>query len=156
MACSSGCTNPPSTSAPKRSTGSRHSCCGRADTSADGPAGRRRIGGGADLSLPALPSQVALQECRDAIDETEQWVARPTQQLREFVSQWRWAPLVNALQALRGVSFVTAAGLVAEIGDLRRFERAWFNFQTVYRPLADAWAVYESSGLRPRLVEKGP
>ena len=29
-------------------------------------------------------------------------------------------------------------------------------FQTVYRPLADAWPVYDNSGLRPTLVEKGP
>jgi transposase len=29
--------------------------------------------------------------------------------------------VVDALQALRGVSFVTAVGLVAEIGDIRRF-----------------------------------
>jgi predicted ABC-type ATPase len=39
---------------------------------------------------------------------------------------------------------------------LRRFDRGWSNFQTVYRPLADAWAVYDNSGLRPMLVEKGP
>jgi hypothetical protein len=30
--------------------------------------------------------------------------------------------VVAALQALRGVSFVTAVGLVAEIGDIRRFD----------------------------------
>jgi len=29
--------------------------------------------------------------------------------------------VVDALQALRGVSFVTAVGLVTEIGDIRRF-----------------------------------
>ena len=29
---------------------------------------------------------------------------------------------MDALQALRGVSFVTAVGLVAEIGDIRRFD----------------------------------
>ena len=29
-------------------------------------------------------------------------------------------------------------------------------FHTVYRPLADAWADYDNSGLRPTLVEKGP
>jgi predicted ABC-type ATPase len=39
---------------------------------------------------------------------------------------------------------------------LRRFDRGWSNFQTVYRPLADAWAVYDNSGVRPTLVEKGP
>jgi predicted ABC-type ATPase len=39
---------------------------------------------------------------------------------------------------------------------LRRFDRGWINFDTVYRALADTWAVYDNSGLRPTLVEKGP
>jgi transposase len=77
----------------------------------------------ADLSFPSVAQQVTLQEYRDAIDETEGRVARLTAQLRDLVPQWRWAPLVDALQALRGVSFVTAVGLVAEVGDLRRFDR---------------------------------
>lgn len=34
---------------------------------------------------------------------------------------WRWAPVVAALQALRGVSFITALALVAELGELTRF-----------------------------------
>ena len=38
---------------------------------------------------------------------------------------------------------------------LRRFARGWKNFQTVYRPLADAWAVYDNSGANPRLLEQG-
>jgi predicted ABC-type ATPase len=37
---------------------------------------------------------------------------------------------------------------------LRRFERGWRNFERVYRPLADSWAVYDNSGPRPVLVEK--
>src|SRR5882724_10178264 len=32
---------------------------------------------------------------------------------------------------------------------LRRFTRGWHNFQTAYRPLADAWAVYDNSGPTP-------
>lgn len=32
---------------------------------------------------------------------------------------------------------------------LRRFSRSWQNFETRYRPLADAWAVYDNSS-RPR------
>ena len=32
---------------------------------------------------------------------------------------------------------------------LRRFARGWDNFQTAYRPLADAWAVYDNSGKIP-------
>jgi predicted ABC-type ATPase len=38
----------------------------------------------------------------------------------------------------------------------RRFGRGWVNFQTVYRPLADAWAVYDNSGDQPVLVERKP
>jgi predicted ABC-type ATPase len=36
---------------------------------------------------------------------------------------------------------------------LRRFARGWQNFQGAYRPLADAWAVYDNSGDAPRLLE---
>jgi predicted ABC-type ATPase len=39
---------------------------------------------------------------------------------------------------------------------LRRFERGWKNFQSHYRPLADAWAVYDNSGDTHRLLERGP
>lgn len=39
---------------------------------------------------------------------------------------------------------------------LRRFDRSWTNFETVYRALADAWTVYDNSGTEPRLVEAGP
>ena len=75
----------------------------------------------ADLSFPLAPQHIALQEYRDTIDETERRVERLTDQLRQLTPAWRWAPVVDALQALRGVSFVTAVGLVAEIGDIRRF-----------------------------------
>lgn len=75
----------------------------------------------ADLSFPLAPQHIALQEYRDTIDETERRVARLTDQLRQLTPAWRWAPVVDALQALRGVSFVTAVGLVTEVGDIRRF-----------------------------------
>lgn len=38
----------------------------------------------------------------------------------------------------------------------RRFRRSWLNFENLYKPLADAWAVYENSGAAPKLLEKGP
>jgi transposase len=62
------------------------------------------------------------QEYRDTIDETERRVARVTEQLRQLTPGWRWAPVVDDLQSLRGVSFVTAVGLVVEVGDIRRFD----------------------------------
>src|SRR3989441_6447997 len=73
-----------------------------------------------DLSFPNAAQHIALQEYRDAIDETETRIARLTEQLRQLAPTWRWAPVVAALQALRGVSFVTAVALVAELGDLTR------------------------------------
>jgi transposase len=74
-----------------------------------------------DLSSPSGAQQIALQEYRDAIGETEQRIDRLTEQLRQLAPAWRWAPVVNAFQALRGVSFITGVSLVAELGDLKRF-----------------------------------
>lgn len=37
---------------------------------------------------------------------------------------------------------------------LRRFERGWKNFLNLYRPLADAWAIYENSESTPQLLER--
>lgn len=39
---------------------------------------------------------------------------------------------------------------------LRRFSRSWQNFETRYRPLADAWAACDNSSRPPKLVESGP
>jgi len=38
----------------------------------------------------------------------------------------------------------------------RRFHRGWRNFETTYRPLADAWAVYDNSAKQFKLIEEGP
>jgi predicted ABC-type ATPase len=37
---------------------------------------------------------------------------------------------------------------------LRRFERGWANFRTLYQSLADAWAVYDNSGEAPVLIQQ--
>jgi transposase len=75
----------------------------------------------ADLSFSTAPQHITLQEYRDTIDETERRITRVTEQLRQLTPTSRWAPMVAALQALRGVSFVTAVAIVAELGDLTRF-----------------------------------
>ena len=36
---------------------------------------------------------------------------------------------------------------------LRRYVRGWKNFETAYKPLADAWRVYDNSGGKPELME---
>jgi transposase len=42
--------------------------------------------------------------------------------LRESVISWQFYPVVLALQAMRGINFTSAVGLVSELGDLSRFE----------------------------------
>jgi transposase len=56
------------------------------------------------------------------IEEAQARCDRLDLALAEAVAGWRLAPLVQALQALRGIGLVVAATLVAEIGDLSRFE----------------------------------
>jgi transposase len=51
-------------------------------------------------------------------------VSQLTERLRQLVQGWNQAPLVKALQALRGVELVTAVTLAAEVGDFRRFATA--------------------------------
>jgi predicted ABC-type ATPase len=36
----------------------------------------------------------------------------------------------------------------------RRFERSWINFQTLYKPLADAWIIFDTSGPQPVIIDK--
>jgi predicted ABC-type ATPase len=43
---------------------------------------------------------------------------------------------------------------IPEATVLRRFDRGWENFLNLYRPVADAWAIYENSESIPQLLEK--
>ena len=75
-----------------------------------------------EIKLPCAAQQIAFQEYIDAIDEAAKRVERITDQLRTLLPEWKMAPVVEALQALRGVSLITALITVAEVGDLTRFE----------------------------------
>lgn len=44
---------------------------------------------------------------------------------------------------------------VAEEVIRRRFSAGWSNFENLYKPLVDEWWLYDNSGLRPELVERG-
>ena len=43
-------------------------------------------------------------------------------ELSHHVQQWCYYPVVKALQAMRGVRLLVAAGIVAEMGDMTRFD----------------------------------
>jgi transposase len=77
----------------------------------------------ADITMAYPAQQVALQEYIDAVHEGLQRVERLTDQIRQLVPGWRLAPIVTALQAARGVSLVVAVTLLAELGDLSRFQK---------------------------------
>lgn len=68
--------------------------------------------------------QVCFEEYLGAIEETTSRLQRLDQQIRELIPQWSQAPVVQALTAHRGVSDLTSATLIAELGDLTRFDRA--------------------------------
>jgi transposase len=71
----------------------------------------------------AHPAQrLAYQEMLNAVRATVERIDRLEAALVEIVPSWTMAPVVSAFQAMRGVRFMTAATMVAEAGDLRRFD----------------------------------
>lgn len=58
------------------------------------------------------------------VAEATERVTRLTASLRELVETSSLAPTVKALQAFRGIDFLSATIIAAEVGDLRRFESA--------------------------------
>jgi transposase len=69
------------------------------------------------------PAQrLAYQEMLNAVRSTAERIDRLEAALAEIVPAWTMAPVVAAFQAMRGVGFTTATTLVAEAGDIRRFD----------------------------------
>ena len=77
-----------------------------------------------EVSLPHPAQQLTLQEYLDAIRQNESRVVRLEGMLQSNAQTWKRFEEVKRLQSLRGVSFITAVGLLAELGDLRRFKSA--------------------------------
>lgn len=75
-----------------------------------------------DIKMEHEAQQFTMQEYVDAVRSSGERVERITEQIRLLVGKWRLGPVVEALQALRGVSLVVAATVVAELGDLTRFD----------------------------------
>jgi transposase len=76
----------------------------------------------ASVKLPEPVQQIVFQEYVAAVTAAGERLARLEEALRETVAGWRLYPVVQALQTLRGVQLVIAATLVAEIGDIGRFD----------------------------------
>ncbi|MCA1444819.1 IS110 family transposase [Ensifer sp. IC4062] len=75
----------------------------------------------AELTFAFPHQQFVFEEYKRRIHDLEACCERLEDVLAEAVSGWTLAPIVEALQALRGVKLIAAVTLVAEIGDLHRF-----------------------------------
>ena len=66
--------------------------------------------------------QIVLQDDIDAVADAEARVERLTGQIADLLPNWSLAPVVDAVQAMRGVGFIVAVTVVAEVGDFQRFD----------------------------------
>jgi transposase len=84
-----------------------------------GPAHLRWL---SEVVCPTPAQQIVFQEYVRAVTEHMERLQRLEQELQEQVPTWRLAPVLEALQGLRGVQFTVAVTMVAELGDLTRFD----------------------------------
>jgi len=74
------------------------------------------------LGFPHDWQQVVLQEYIDAVKAASQRVVDITAQMERALPQWTLGPIVDSLVALRGIDKLAAMVLLAELGDISRFE----------------------------------
>jgi transposase len=84
-----------------------------------GPAHLRWL---SEVLCPTPAQQIVCQEYVRAVTEHTERLQRLDQERQEHVQAWRLHAVVEALQALRGVPFTVAVPMVADIGDLTRFD----------------------------------
>jgi transposase len=84
-----------------------------------GPAHLRWLSG---VVCPTPVQQIAFQGYVRAVSAHTERLQRLEHELQEQVTSWRLHPVVEALQALRGVQVTVAVTTVAELGDLARFD----------------------------------
>ena len=75
-----------------------------------------------ELVLPHPAQQIVLQEMIQTVNERIARLKRLDNELTHQVKSWRYYPVVKALQAMRGIRELIAVGVVAELGDLSRFD----------------------------------
>jgi transposase len=84
-----------------------------------GPAHLRWL---SEVVCPTPAQHMVFQEYVRAVNEHTERLERLEQELQDQANAWRLHPVVEALQALRGVQFTVAVTAVADLGDLTRFD----------------------------------
>jgi transposase len=75
----------------------------------------------AGLKFEHPAHHIVLEDYIAAVEAAEVRRDRLTAQIEAMLPDWSLAPLVAALQTMRGIALVNAASLIAELGDLSRF-----------------------------------
>ena len=75
-----------------------------------------------ELILPHPCQHIVLQEHLQIIMERQSRLERLDNELVHHVKNWRYYPVIKAMQAMRGVRLRVAVGVIAELGDLTRFD----------------------------------
>jgi transposase len=74
------------------------------------------------LTFKQPVQQIVLQEYIDNVKQQQQRVADLEQEMAGVLLDWQLAPVVEGLMALRGCRLITAMTVVAELGDISRFD----------------------------------
>jgi transposase len=72
-------------------------------------------------AFPAEASRRVLADHMRAVEEATARIERLEKDIEELVETWSLAPLVRALQALRGIRLISAVIVAAELGDVAQF-----------------------------------
>lgn len=75
-----------------------------------------------ELKFESPIQQIVFQEYVDTVKQLQGRVAALEAEMRGALSGWSLGGVVEALMSLRGVNLVTAMTIVAEVGDMSRFE----------------------------------
>jgi transposase len=75
----------------------------------------------AGLRFEQAAHHIVLEDCIAAVEAATARRDRLEAHIEAALPDWSMAPVVRALQALRGMALVAAATLVAELGDITRF-----------------------------------
>jgi transposase len=76
----------------------------------------------ASQKLEHWEQRIAFEEIMLAVRQAQERIERLDEAIRIAVPNWSLAEVVTALMALRGIDLVAATTLLAEIGDLSRFQ----------------------------------
>jgi transposase len=75
----------------------------------------------AGLKFEQAAHHIVLEDCIAAVETATARRDRLEAHIKATLPDWSLAPVVHALQALRGMALVAAATVIAELGDITRF-----------------------------------